>query len=142
MMASQTYENQALEAAKSAGLEPSPVVVPLHPIMPFLADLDLTLAHEREDLQAGRFDRLPQFAAEKMRALEQINLQRTRSGNQPLPSHLQNELADLKEKLEANKRELDVRIRAINEMTDTIQAAIDESESDGTYQAGSFRVHG
>ena len=51
-------------------------------------------------------------------------------------------LRDLKEKLEANKRELDVRIRAINEMTDTIQAAIDESESDGTYQAGSFRVHG
>ncbi len=49
-------------------------------------------------------------------------------------------LARLREKLEANRKILDIHMKAAREVTLVIARAIEEHESDGTYGAGAGRT--
>ena len=54
-------------------------------------------------------------------------------GTHGLQSEVKDRVGLLATKLEANRRALDVQLRAVREITDIIAEAITEAESDGTY---------
>ena len=55
----------------------------------------------------------------------------------PLDEQARFRLDRLSEKLERNRRVLDVQLRAVREVSDIIAGAIRDAESDGTYSMSS-----
>jgi flagellar biosynthesis/type III secretory pathway chaperone len=109
----------------------------LQPLLDGLLDL---LEQEREHLNSGKIDKLELFAKKKMQSLAQLNLF-IRKGNTRYTTRLYSrELRKIDELLTENVRKLQFRIKAIGEIAETIESAVSEADSDGTYQAGNYRV--
>ncbi|MGH1418903.1 MAG: hypothetical protein ACRBCJ_08610 [Hyphomicrobiaceae bacterium] len=53
---------------------------------------------------------------------------------------LHRKLQELRTALDENQRTLEIHIRAVNDVADTISSAIKESDSDGTYTSTQFGV--
>lgn len=111
-----------------------------HYLQPLLDELLDLLEQEREHLNSGKIDMLELFAKKKMQSLAQLNLF-IRKGNTRYTTRLYaRELRKIDELLKDNVKKLQFRIKAIGEIAETIENAVSEADSDGTYQAGNYRV--
>ena len=113
---------------------------PVTVIKPLLQNLTKILEEERDHLTSGRVDKLGIFARQKMQALTQINMFVGNDPTHQLAKANSEELGQIRGLLDDNMHRLEFRIKAIGEITETIQAAAKEAESDGTYQPGNFKI--
>jgi len=110
-------------------------------ISDILKNLIALVQEEMEVLDHGKQDVLQELATKKMRLLTQLqsvskgaHLEQVSAGNRF-------EINKLKGFLVNNVQMLDLRIKAINELAGTIENAVRENESDGTYNAGHFATN-
>ena len=109
------------------------------PLRSLLGELRQILDNEETELASGRTDSLEIFAREKLRVL--VSLNRITNDNTPaaIPEEAQMELQETRQRLDENMQTLKFRMSAIGEIANTIETAIKDADSDGTYEAGSFR---
>lgn len=113
-------------------------VIPNSTLPAIVADLGRLLEREKRELQAGRYDQLAGFAAEKHHLLAQMSQAVQRNGGGSPDAEQGRMVAGMREMLAGNMAMLKHRIDAINELADTIERATREAESDGTYGAGNL----
>lgn len=113
-------------------------VIPNSTLPAIVADLGRLLEREKQELQAGRYDQLAGFAAEKHHLLAQMSQAVQRNSGGSLDAEQGRMVAGMREMLAGNMAMLKYRIDAINELADTIEQATREAESDGTYGAGNL----
>lgn len=94
--------------------------------------VDSEIAH----LKFGRVDLLEKFAKEKMSVLGELNAAMAERPVGEVAADNRDSLREIERLLSESARALKLRMDAINEITDTIESAIHEAESDGTYEAG------
>ncbi len=123
--------------------QPSAVTMTRDQILKFNETLQATLksliavvSREIEMLDAGRQELLQEFAAKKMHLLNQLEALSRISNSQAMSQENRSEITRLKNTLTVNMKKLELRIKAIRELTQTIEDAVREEESDGTYSAG------
>lgn len=105
-----------------------------------LQNLMELLKNEQEHLNSGKMDMFEDFAKKKMQALVQLNML-TKKGNVSNLAHTyERELRQIDSLLKDNVKKLDFRMKAIGEITDTIESAVSQAESDGTYQPGNIKI--
>ena len=109
----------------------------LQPLLDSLLDL---LEQEKEHLNSGKVDMFEVFAKKKMQALVQLNLFIKKGNMRNTTRMYAYDLRKIDDLLKENVRKLQFRIKAIGEIAETIESAVSQADSDGTYQAGSYRV--
>ena len=99
-----------------------------------LSELHNVLGSEKVHLNSGRMDLLESFAREKLQIL--ANLDRFSRNNQNSSEFRNNrtKIEHAGKLLQENLEILKLRINAIGEITKTIEDAVTEAESDGTYE--------
>ena len=111
-----------------------------HSLANMLQKLNQTLQNEMTYLESGRQEKLEKFAKEKMQLFSQLNTIRNANTSYELTDMNKTTLEKLDSLLQLNMEKLQFRIRAIDEIANTIEAAVRDGESDGTYEAGNFRA--
>lgn len=94
------------------------------------------LDRERDALNAGRYEPLAKFAAEKHHLLAQFDRHVKAQPSDNNDPRQDERIARLRSALDANMQLLKFRIDAINELAATIEQATRLAESDGTYDGG------
>lgn len=113
---------------------------PISVISPLLHNLKLVLEEEQAHMDSGRIDNLEVYARKKMQALAQINLFTKNDNANDLIKANEAQLREISELLRDNMKKLNFRIDAIGEITEKINLAVEEAESDGTYEPGNYYV--
>ena len=101
-----------------------------------LKSLIAVVSREIEVLDAGQQELLQEFAAKKMHLLTQLEALSRISDTKAMSPENRSEISRLKDTLTLNMKKLELRIQAIRELTQTIEDAVREEESDGTYSSG------
>ena len=105
-----------------------------------LLRLERVLETENGGLKSGQQEMLSETASKKMRLLSQLESACTKEFSGKISAVNKSAILALKKSISTNMQKLDLRIRAINQLATTIQKAVREEESDGTYIAGNFAV--
>ena len=105
-----------------------------------LQNIIYQLKREQEHLDAGNVDSLRDTAKKKMQALVELNVLTQKGNVQNLARTYERELRQIDALLKDNINRLSFRMNAIAEIAETIENATAHAESDGTYQAGSFKI--
>ncbi|MCP4073342.1 MAG: hypothetical protein GY742_16630 [Hyphomicrobiales bacterium] len=103
-----------------------------------LRDLRHLLEREKSHLMQGGVDKLESFAREKMQMFANLNHLAKSIETTGASVENRSEVINVNSMLNDNLSALKSRMDAISEITKTIEDAINESESDGTYDASSF----
>lgn len=101
-----------------------------------LKSLIAVVSREIEMLDAGRQEFLQEFATKKLHLLTQLEALSRLTDSKAMSPENRSEILRLKETLTVNMKKLELRIKAIRELTQTIEDAVREEESDGTYSTG------
>lgn len=107
-----------------------------------LQKLNTLIESEVVALDEGRHEVLEEFASKKIHLFAQLEALGKRGYRGEVSQINQNEFTTLRERLVTNMRKLDHRIRAIKELTSTIEQAVLNDESDGTYSVGQMAMNG
>ena len=107
-----------------------------------LQKLNHLIETEVRALDEGRHEVLQEFASKKIHLFAQLETLGKRGYRGEVSQINRNEFHTLKERLVSNMRKLDQRIRAIRELTSTIEQAVINDESDGTYSVGQLAMNG
>ncbi len=98
-----------------------------------IKEMNDLLSREQAYLNEGGVEKLQSFANEKMQIVANFNrLSQTNSGEFDAYQN-RSELHNIKKMLTNNLDRLKFRLDAITEITQTIEGAITDAESDGTY---------
>ena len=116
-----------------------PKPVPISHMQTILQGLLEVLEQEKDHLASGKADMPAVFAKKKMQCFVQMNSLMKRGNTAHLARIYQLELRKVDQLLKENAKKLEFRMKAIGEITDTIESAVASAESDGTYEAGSIR---
>ncbi|MEM7069737.1 MAG: hypothetical protein AAF478_12725 [Pseudomonadota bacterium] len=108
-------------------------------IQEVLQNLNELITEETNTLDTGRQEPLQELAVKKLRLLTQLQSLTASVRIEDITMVNRFEINKLKSTLIENVKKLDLRIKAINELAGTIESAVRENESDGTYSAGQFR---
>lgn len=103
-----------------------------------LKNLIALVQEEIAVLDQGKQDVLQELATKKMRLLTQLQSASKGVHLEQVSPVNRFEINKLKGFLVHNVQMLDLRIKAINELAGTIENAVRENESDGTYDIGQF----
>jgi len=103
-----------------------------------LQDLKDLLQREKSHLLQGGVDKLESFAREKMQMFVSLNHLAKTIGTVHQTEANRIEVVNVNEMLNENLSTLKFRMEAISEITQTIEEAINDSESDGTYDASGY----
>ena len=103
-----------------------------------LQDLKQLLEREKSHLLQGGVDNLESFAREKMQMFVSLNHLAKSIDNIDQTEENRIEVVNVNEMLNENLNTLKIRMAAISEITQTIEDAIKDSESDGTYDASGY----
>ncbi len=109
------------------------------PLLSLLGNLREVLDSEEQALASGRTDSLETYAREKLRILVNLNRITSEETSSTMLEHARTELQETRRRLDDNMRTLKFRIGAIGEIADTIESAVREADSDGTYEVGTTR---
>ena len=107
-----------------------------------LQKLNHLIESEVAALEEGRHDTLEDYASKKIHLFAQLEALGKRGHGGQFSEINRNEFGLLKKRLVSNMQKLDHRIRAIRELTSTIEAAVLNDESDGTYSVGRMAMNG
>ena len=140
MLRSYETDDHFSEVRESVSGEPqSSKPVPLSHMQTILQGLLEVLRQEKSHLDSGDAELPAAFAKKKMQSFVQMNALMKRGNTAHLARIYQIELRKIDGLLKENAKKLEFRMKAINEITDTIESAVALAESDGTYEAGSIR---
>lgn len=103
-----------------------------------LQDLKQLLEREKSHLSQGGVDNLESFAREKMQMFVSLNHLAKSIDTIDRTEENRIEVVNVNEMLNENLNTLKFRMDAISEITQTIEDAINDSESDGTYDASGY----
>lgn len=126
---------QQAESLTAPDLKP----VPISHMQTILQGLLEVLQQEQDHLESGKTDMPAAFAKKKMQCFVQMNSLMKRGNTAHLARIYQLELRKVDLLLKENAKKLEFRMKAISEITDTIESAVANAESDGTYEAGNIR---
>ena len=107
----------------------------MHEVLKNLIEL---IRQETVSLEKGTQEPLQELGRKKLRLLTQLQQLSSRVRLEDISMVNRYEINKLKQFLTDNVQKLDLRIKAINELAETIESAVRENESDGTYEAGQF----
>ena len=106
---------------------------------PLIKHLFQLLENENTHLKSGGIEMLETFAREKMQILMQLNHLARDDNFAHLGKEHKLQLQEARKLLDTNMQKLKFRMRAIGEITQTIENAAAEADSDGTYIVGNMR---
>lgn len=130
--------NSSLQSDEANQLPRKPL--PMSYMESLLQNLIELLKREQEQLTSGNVSQLQETAKKKMQALVQLNTLTEKGNVHNLARTYERELRQLDELLKDNVKKLNFRMKAIVEITDTIESAVSHAESDGTYEAGTYKI--
>lgn len=107
--------------------------------LPIVKRLIAVIEAENADLALGRPAQYEAYSARKNQGLLELNRVVPALNGALPPGPLGEALADLKAKLETNRRALALQLKACAAVSEIIARAIQEVQSDGTYTAVSWR---
>jgi hypothetical protein len=107
--------------------------------LPVVERLIRTVAAETEDIASGRPAPYELYGQRKSQGLLELNRLTPSLAHAGGGEQLRAALAELNAALEANKRALDVQLKASIAVAEIIARAIRDGQSDGTYTARAWR---
>ncbi|MEM7291591.1 MAG: hypothetical protein AAF412_14670 [Pseudomonadota bacterium] len=107
-----------------------------------LKKLNLLLDQEARYLEKGEHEDLQEFARKKISLFSQLRVLNQRYAGLQLSDSNAADLKDLKQNLLNNLKMLDTRMKAIGELNKTIEAAVLNDRSDGTYSVDGMAMRG
>jgi hypothetical protein len=108
--------------------------------LPAVERLRQTVAAENEDIAQGRPVPYEAYSLRKNQGLLELNRLLPALERAGVGGPLRDALADLKAKLEINRRALGVQLKASAAVAEIIARAIRDGQSDGTYDARAWRL--
>ncbi len=107
-------------------------------LLNLVSELFQVLDFEHQTLNnEGEFD-LEELGDRKLQLLAALSRVKRDPKNIPQSAELHRRLQDLRVALDENQRALEIHIRAVNDVADTIASVIKDSDSDGTYTSKQF----
>ena len=107
--------------------------------LPVVERLIRTVTAETEDIAAGRPAPYELFGQRKHQSLLELNRLLPALAVARGDERLRSALAELNAALESNRRALGLQLKASTAVAEIIARAIRDSQSDGTYDAGTWR---